>query len=67
MDVRIARLRTHQRNIERYQNLLKTELTEVEMHYLEKRLSEERLAVAMLDFMSQGDPAGGYDLPEARQ
>jgi len=35
MDERIARLRAHQKNIERYQSLLKTELTDVEMHYLE--------------------------------
>ena len=36
MDERIARLRAHQKNIERYESLLKTELTEFEMHYLEK-------------------------------
>jgi hypothetical protein len=52
MDERIARLRTHQKNIERYQKLLKTKLSEVELHFLEKRLSEERFAIAMLDFMS---------------
>ena len=32
MDERIALLRTHQKNIERYQDLLKTKLTEVELH-----------------------------------
>ena len=48
MDERIARLRAHQNNIERYRSLLKTELSEVEMHYLEKCLSEERLAMAIL-------------------
>jgi len=42
MDERIARLRTHQKNIDRYQNLLKTKLTEFERQYLEKRLFEER-------------------------
>jgi hypothetical protein len=57
----------HQKNIERYQDLLKTELTEVEMHYFEKRLSEERFAVAMLDFMRPRDPSRGYDLPYALQ
>ena len=31
-----------------YQSLLKTELTEVEMHYLEKLLSEERLVMGIL-------------------
>ena len=52
MDERIARLRAHQKNIERYQDLLKTKLNELELQYLEKRLSEERFAIAMLDFMS---------------
>jgi hypothetical protein len=48
MDKRNACLRAHQKNIERYQGLLKTELTDVEMHYLEKRLSEERFVMAIL-------------------
>jgi hypothetical protein len=52
MDERIARLRTHQRNIDRYQNLLKTQLNESELHFVEKRLSEERFAIARLQFMS---------------
>jgi hypothetical protein len=45
-----ARLRAHLRNIDRYQNLLKTHLTEIELQYLEKRLLEERSAVARLHF-----------------
>jgi hypothetical protein len=49
---RIARLRAHQRNIDRYQNLLKTQLSETELHFVEKRLSEERFWIAMLQFMS---------------
>ena len=49
MDDRIARLRTHQRNISRYQNMLKTRLSDVELHFVEKRLSEERFKIAMLD------------------
>jgi hypothetical protein len=52
MDERIARLRAHQSNVERYQRLLKTKLSDLESQYLEKRLSEERFAIAMLDFMS---------------
>jgi hypothetical protein len=35
-----------------YHTLLKTELTEIEAHYLEKRLSEERFAMAMLQLTS---------------
>jgi hypothetical protein len=52
MQERIARLRTHQKNVDRYQSLLKTTLSETERHFLEKLVSEERLAIAMLEFMS---------------
>jgi len=55
---RVALLRAHQMNIDRYQNLLKTKLSEVEADYLERRLSEERFAIAMLDFMS---PSGSVE------
>jgi hypothetical protein len=57
MSERITRIRAHQNNIDRYQGLLKTKLSEVELQYLEKRLSEERFAIAMLHFMS---PPKGY-------
>ena len=52
----IARLRTHQRNVDRYQNLLKTQLSETELQFVEKRLSEERFAMAKLQFMSPHAP-----------
>ncbi|MDA9408546.1 hypothetical protein [Bradyrhizobium sp. CCBAU 45384] len=61
MDERIARLRAHQKNVERYLHLLNTELTDVEMHYLEKRLFEERSVMAIL---SAGDQRS-IDLPDA--
>ena len=48
------RLRAHLRNIKRYQRLLKTELTELELQYLEKRLSEERSAIATLQLSLPG-------------
>jgi hypothetical protein len=67
MDERSARLRTHQNNIDRYQSLLKAQLSEFEMHYLEKRLAEERFAVAMLHFMMPSDPSREHDLPGALQ
>ena len=58
MNERIARLRTHQKNIERYQSLLKTKLNDVEVQFIEQRLSEERLA--MLQFMGpSGATKGG--------
>ena len=48
MEERIARLRTHQKNIDRYQSLLQTKLSDVEQQFLERRLFEERFAIAML-------------------
>jgi hypothetical protein len=50
-----ALLRVHERNIDKYQRLLKTKLSEAEVHYLQKRLSEERLSVAMLQFKEPPD------------
>ena len=52
MSERIARLRAHQRNIDRYQGLLKSNLCAVELRFVEQLLSEERLALASLQSMS---------------
>jgi hypothetical protein len=52
METRIVQLRTHQKNIDRYEGLLQTSLSEADRQSIEKRLSEERLAMAMLQFMS---------------
>jgi hypothetical protein len=49
---RIALLYAHQKNIERYESLLKTTLDKHETQHLEKRLAEERLAIRMLRPMS---------------
>ena len=35
----------HHRNIERYRNLLKTQLTSVERDFVKRRLSEERASL----------------------
>jgi hypothetical protein len=51
MTERAIRLRKHEQNIERYRNLLKTELSDIEQQHIQKRLSEERFWVAMLEFM----------------
>jgi hypothetical protein len=56
-DANLARLRAHQQNIERYQRILKTKVTDLEAKFLEKRLSEERFWMAML--------SKGSDLPVA--
>jgi hypothetical protein len=58
MEERIARVRTHQKNIDRYQSLLKTKLSDVEQQFLERRLFEERFAVAMLQDPPRA-PVGG--------
>ena len=46
------RLSAHQKNIERYEDLLDTQLSELEREYIEKRISEERLTMATLQLMS---------------
>ena len=48
IDEKLAILRTHRNNISRYRRLLKTNLTELEREYLERRLSEEHLALERL-------------------
>ena len=42
IDQQLARLRTHRSNIQRYRNLLKTSLTELERQFVQKRLTEEQ-------------------------
>jgi len=59
METRIVQLRKHQTNIDRYENMLKTELTEPEPQFVQKRLSEERFTIALLQFMSAPK---GFDL-----
>ena len=44
-DEKFALLRTHRNNISRYRRLLKTNLTELECQFIERRLSEERSAM----------------------
>ena len=59
METRIVQLRRHQTNIDRYENMLKTELTEPERQFVQRRLSEERFTIALLQFMSAPK---GFDL-----
>jgi len=39
------------KNIERYESLLKTKLSEVKTQYLERRLFEERFVIRILHYM----------------
>jgi hypothetical protein len=45
IDEKLALLRTHRNNIDRYRRLLKTKLTELERRFIERRLSEEKIAM----------------------
>jgi hypothetical protein len=48
MEIRAIQLRTHQKNVDHYQGLLKTKLNETERQYLEERVCEERIAMLKL-------------------
>ncbi|MGA2999150.1 hypothetical protein [Bradyrhizobium sp.] len=65
MGERVNRLRSHQRNIDRYQGLLKSRLSDIELRFVEQRLSEERLALAMLQFMGPSNSSEEDDHPGA--
>ena len=67
MSERIARLRAHQNNIDRYEGLLRSTLSAIELRFVEQRLSEERLALAMLQFMSPSNSSKEDCLPDSRQ
>jgi hypothetical protein len=66
MDEKIARLRAHQRNVERYEGLLKSKLSQVELRFVEQRLSEERFALALLQFMGPSSSTK-IELPDVLQ
>ena len=64
LDERFARLRTHRNNIARYRRLLKTNLTDLERQFIERRLSEEQSEFELLSagtfpvaIKVQNDPA----------
>ena len=56
-DQRLARLRAHHRNIQRYRNLLRTSLTELEREFVEKRLTEEQSNLESLALLMPLRPA----------
>ena len=47
-DEKLARLRAHDNNISRYRRLLKTDLSDLEREFIERRLNEERSAMKSL-------------------
>jgi len=48
MDEKFARLRTYRNNVDRYRRLLKTQLSEIERQFIERRLNEEKSAMDSL-------------------
>jgi hypothetical protein len=48
MDEKLARLRTHRNNINRYRRLLRSKLSDLERDFIERRLSEEQSAFEKL-------------------
>jgi hypothetical protein len=57
IDQKLALLRCHRGNIDRYRRLLETELTDLERAFIERRLDEEQ---------SKLDALGTYSFPMAR-
>ena len=57
IDQQLARLRAHHRNIQRYRNLLRTSLTELEREFVEKRLTEEQSNLESLALLMPLRPA----------
>ena len=47
--IRFTIRQAHGRNIDRYQRLLRTHLTDLERQYIESRLLEERAAMQTVD------------------
>jgi hypothetical protein len=45
IDPQVASLRSHSNNISRYRGLLRTNLSDLERQFIERRLNEERMAM----------------------
>jgi hypothetical protein len=64
IDQQLARVRTHRNNIQRYRNLLQTDLTELERQFVERRLVEEQ---SNLDLLVTSLPRGSTFCPAGTQ
>jgi hypothetical protein len=67
MSERVNRFRFHQRNIDHYQGLLNSGLSDIELRFVEQCLSEERLALVLLQFMSPSNSSKEDDHPSTRE
>jgi hypothetical protein len=48
LEANLARIRTHRNNIHRYRGLLRTELSDLEREFIEKRMADEQTALDVL-------------------
>lgn len=48
LDANLSRIRTHRNNIQRYRGLLRTELSDLEREFIEKRMADEQTALDAL-------------------
>ncbi|MBR0960999.1 hypothetical protein JQ566_27040 [Bradyrhizobium japonicum] len=62
LDENLARIRAHRNNIHRYRRLLKTRLSQLERHFIERRLAEEQSA---LDGLTAATFPVSFRAPEA--
>lgn len=67
MDEKAAQLCAHRANIDRYERLLKSKLNATELRFVERRLSEERFTLAMLQLMDQRNSVSDITIPDALQ
>ncbi|MEY9180547.1 hypothetical protein [Bradyrhizobium sp. USDA 313] len=48
---KLALIQAHSKNVDRYERLLRTRLTDVERRYIESRLSEEKAALETIGLL----------------
>ncbi|WP_439393010.1 hypothetical protein ACRQ5Q_27505 [Bradyrhizobium sp. PMVTL-01] len=66
MNTLSSRWRVHQTNIRRYENMLKTQLSDQERQFVETRLAEERIAISVLEFLDTPANSSRNEQPLAR-
>ncbi|WP_445216992.1 hypothetical protein ACKWRH_33420 [Bradyrhizobium sp. Pa8] len=49
LDEEFARIRAHRNNIHRYRSLLKTQLSDIERQFIERRMAEETASLEALN------------------
>ena len=66
IDLKVASLRAHGNNISRYRRLLRTNLSDLERQFIERRLNEEKVAMKRLASTKISITlTSSYSMPEA--